>query len=59
MIDNIAIYVSCIAAIYIAWRAALLDATLPWFRPFGPRKRQDGDPEPRADDAPLPPWRRR
>lgn len=59
MIDNFAVYTSCIAVIYIAWRAALLDGLLPWFQPFGKRKRLDSDPEPRAEDAPLPPWRRR
>lgn len=59
MIDNFAIYTSCILVIYVVWRAALLDATLPWFRPFGPRKAQNSEQEPRAGDAPQPTWRRR
>lgn len=59
MIDNFAIYTSCAAMIYIVWRAALLDAILPWFRPIGTPQRPEGDAAPRADDAPAPPWRRR
>jgi hypothetical protein len=59
VIDNFAVYTSCIAVIYIAWRAALLDGVLPWFQSFGPRKRRDSDPEPRGEDTPVPPWRRR
>lgn len=34
MIDNVAIYVSCICVIIVAWRAALLDSERPWFKPF-------------------------
>jgi hypothetical protein len=37
----------------------LLDRTLPWFRPIKPRKPLDAELEPRADDTPVPPWRRR
>lgn len=59
MIDNVAVYVSGLLVMYVVWRAALLDRTLPWFRPIKPRKRLDTDPEPRAEDAAVPPWRRR
>jgi hypothetical protein len=60
MVDNFAIYSSCVLVVYIIWRAALLDRTLPWFRPFQSRRPLDADiAAPRAQDAVVPPWRRR
>jgi len=39
MIDNIAIYFSCALVVYLVWRAALLDARLPWFKPYREARR--------------------
>lgn len=36
MIDNLAIYASCSAVIYIIWRAALLDSMFPWYKAIRP-----------------------
>lgn len=33
MIDNLAILITCGAVVFVAFKAAILDARLPWFRP--------------------------
>ncbi|MCO6417743.1 hypothetical protein JYK14_16470 [Siccirubricoccus sp. KC 17139] len=33
MIDNFGILVTCLACLYVAFRAVQLDAMLPWFQP--------------------------
>ncbi len=31
MIDNLTVFLSCVGALFVAWRAMRLDATTAWF----------------------------